>query len=444
MWLKYIYLEFNQKICRNLLTLKNQNEKIFNTDINYLIKKLPVLEKHLLSKTNSFQELMGKYPDSINEKNVTVMLHLYDYPEVWGKIFGHTRAETTVGLGEETRIAHQELVNEFSGLLKNILQRFESRKDSGGSGGGGGGAKDEGDWRADFDTFTNGFNEVQNPTLKTQVKSPKRMEEAQLKAQAIANQLLEEEATQEAAKPNKGAKASKKKSKGAKASKKKTKGASKGNVKGNNNMQSVAASAASVEGHKVTFEETVQKAMYGELPAGAKFAEVKRVKRWDISNLDAPYILEHAEIFPEYKGLSERELNHQILLHSGNRLHRLLMDPNLLEKFAHKVKGGFTMDAILHLKDGTQVSGRFEFGLGEQDQKVFHRGFRRHMWGRDFQNLAEVNLGNGEQQRQQHQDEEEEFKAVGGSTVKVDEEENIIVTYENHSFLAGCTILPKR
>lgn len=443
MWLKFIYLEYNEKICVNLLRLKNQNEKIFNTDINYLIKKLPVLEKNLLSKTNSFQELMAKYPDSINEKNVTVMLHLYDNPEVWGKIFGHTREETTVGLGEEARIAHQELVNEFSGLLKNILQRFESRKDSGGGGGGGGGAKDEGDWRADFDTFTNGFYELQNPTLKTQVKSPKRIEEAQLKAQAIANQLLEEEATAKAANPNKGAKATK----GAKASKrkKKSKGASKGNVKGNNDMQSVAASAASVEGHKVTLEETVQKAMYGELPAGTKFAEVKRVKRWDIPDLDAASILEKPKLFPEYRGLGEREINHQILLHSGNRLHRLLMDRNLERKYANQVDGGFTMDAILFLKDGKQYQGRYEFGVGKVDQKVYHRGFRIHMWGRDFQNLDQIHLDDGKIGAEAAQDqEEEEFRAVGGSTVSVDEEGNIIVNLENHMFLTGYTILPKR
>lgn len=450
MWLKFIHLDCNQKMYQNLRRLELINEKIYNIEINYLIQNLSILGENLSRKVKSLEELMDKYPGSINDINISTMRHLFDYPEVWREIFGETREETTKGLGEEARIAHEELVNEFSVGLRGILLRFESREDSGGGEGGGGGAKDEGDWRADFYTVTNGFNELQNPTLKTQVKSPKRMEEAQLKAQAIANQLLEEEATAKAAKPNKGAKKASKGAKKASKGKNKTKGgASKGNVKGNNNMQSVAASsaasAASVEGHKVTFEETVQKAMYGELPAGAKFAEVKRVKRWDIPDLDAASILHKPKLFPEYQELDEREINHQILLHSGNRLHRLLMDRNLKRKYANQVDGGFTMDAILYLKDGRQYQGRYEFGVGEVDQKVYHRGFRIHMWGRDFQNLDQIHLNDGRIGAEAAQDqEEEEFRAVGGSAVSVDEEENIIVNLENHMFLTGYTILPKR
>jgi hypothetical protein len=448
MWLKFMYLEFSTRIVHNLGKLRLTEGKIFNSEINLLLQNYENIKADLKIKHDSMRLLMIKYPLILNDQNISTIGHLYDHPKVWKEFFSDIKEITSTGAADsEEVIAHQMLVKEFTIGLQKILKRFDLGVEGGGGiegggGGGGGGGKDPVDWRADLFNVLKGDIDLENPIPNKQVVSQKISQDAIDNANMKAAELLAQEPGFKSQKPNTRGKTSKGKQKN-KGGKKRNPNTKKSTP--NEKKQSYEAEgAASAKGHQATFEEAVQNAMYATLGSGAKFAEVKRVKRWDISNLDAPYILEHPDIFPEYRGLSERELNHQILLHSGNRLHRLLMDPNLLEKFAHKVKGGFTMDAILHLKDGTQVSGRFEFGLGEQDQKVFHRGFRRHMWGRDFQNLAEVNLGNGEQQRQQHQDEEEEFKAVGGSTVKVDEEENIIVTYENHSFVAGCTILPKR
>ncbi len=451
MWLKFIYLEFEYKIIQILEQLNlYKNKYPLNKEINPLFKNYDRIKKDLKVKASILKGLMEKYPQNINEENICGMLHLYDKQEIWNELFGYKNTkELSIPCPEclsveELENMHEQLVNEFSMELKHVLNRFEPQyfEERGSCGKGGGGAKDtrkdggaeatdQGGWRADFDNFTNGCIDI-NQTKKAVTA------EDIAKAELQAKQLLEAEVTEKKAeKPKNPTKDSKRNKK-----KKKTKGLQKTLATQKEQFPAEAASAFASE-HRVTFEETVQKAMYGILPAGARFAEAKRVKRWDIKMLNAEYILDNPTLFPEYQGLTENQIHRQILLHSGNRLHRLLMDPELKEKYAKKVRGGFTMEAVLNLKNGGQNYGRFEFGVEEEPpKKVYHRGFKVHMWGRDFQNFAEINLENIPQ-KELAAEEEEEFTAVGGSTATVDEEGNIKVFLENHSVLASYTILPK-
>jgi hypothetical protein len=209
-----------------------------------------------------------------------------------------------------------------------------------------------------------------------------------------------------------------------------------------------SASSSNQKKKTTSFEEIVTNAIFH--PEVREFAEDKRVKRWNRLNLNATYVLTHPEIFPEYEGQDEKSINIQIALHSGEKLNTILKSENLRNRYAIDCPGGFRINAMLHLRDlgagAKNLKGVFELGVGVEDQKVYHRYFRRNFWGEGMDHFFAPNLENLVKKIMREESgstEEDEYQSIAGIEVAVSSNQTIRINTPNHCFITGYTIIPK-
>jgi hypothetical protein len=216
------------------------------------------------------------------------------------------------------------------------------------------------------------------------------------------------------------------------------------------NSQAPVSSPSNNPKKNPTFLEIVTQAIYSSVER--TYPEAKRVKRWNNPDISATYVLKNPEIFPEYQKNDEMTIKYQIALHVGEKLNMILKNEELRIKYASKCPGGFKIKATLHVKDGHRgrdFEGFFELGVGKEDRRVYHRYFRRDVWGADIDHLFAENLENaikgfeeGVEDGCSSNDEEETFEEIGNTSITISKGNRITFNLLKHPFVTGYTIYP--